>query len=202
MDETVKEIKERMKQKKKYQDIYAKARAKADYVKDRKNGKLKVIVPEYEKELIDKNKKLRGDYMDNFKRSVVVRLSKDFQVVEVAVADIDNEMQYELERDWAVNEAKMLINQVANQPTKQVTKKDYQETYVRDEKPAYSSGKVTQDDIGRATKFCKGGQKKVLMDGVNNGAITMDEVEGLTGWGDGATELQPLMKKIFSSKKR
>jgi hypothetical protein len=202
MDKVVEAIKERIKNKDTYYWNTVKQRASAYYSLNVAKGDWSSYVKEYEDILKLKimKKKKEVQTMD-FKKRVLIRLSKDYQVVEVEVEGMETENDYQLEKEWALQEARGLINSIGGTPP--TPKKEYVNNYVKKENTEYKTGKVTEEDIKSATKFCgKGKQPSLLAQGVNNGLFTMDDIKAMDGWKDEPTGLQTLIKKVFASGKK
>ena len=173
--------------------------ARKHYFKRKRSGDYSVKVDawdEFEREElfreIKKNREKIGDvYMS--KRRILVRLSKVFNNIEVEVNDIETVEEFDSEMNWIVDKAFSLIDCLPNKqiddyikkPSGQrsVTPKEYQEkTY-----PTKQSG-FTADDITH--NFHKGKQTTTLLKGLNDGKITLEQVNSIRSWDD----LQPIMK--------
>jgi len=190
-DILVEEIQARMEQKDRSYNIRLQARASAHYSLQIQKGNWTYYVEEYEEKIRERLSASRGE-TNMSERNVLVRLSKDYQVVEVASTGITSDIEYEQERQFCLNQARELINQVGN-VEKQVTKKDYQEAYAPKETKDYSKPSTQMN-----TRFAKGKQIGILQGGIDKGVITLEEVNGMQSWDD----CQTLIGRVFASGKK
>ena len=116
-------------------------------------------------------------------RKVRYQLSRDYQVVEVEVSGIENQNDFAFEKDWAMNEAKRLLDEVCGTPSTPrpiVSKETYVEKKEYSKKPA--NGVYTKEHI--TTKFLKGRQWEFALKGLNEGKIDIDKLNNARDWAE------------------
>ena len=165
------------------------------YIRNKKRGDYSIIIQEWdefqeEREIQNKNKE--EIYMSE--RRVLVRLSRDYQVVEVEVSNIEDRNDFAVDKDWAKSECERLLNEVTNVPNatpKKTTAKEYVEKQEGTKKPL--NGVYTAEHL--TTKFVVRGQIGVAVKGLNEGRYTIEQVNALSSF----DEMQAL---LFAPRKK
>ena len=135
---------------------------------------------------------------DNMKFNVLVRLTKDYQVAEVGVEEIDNERDFEYARNFARTQAESLLDSYAVEDKPKASTQTYTKQYSPNTqgKPQPPVGKVTLGDILVSHGSDK--QKGFLVDGINKGYFTLEAINSCQTYQD----VSNYVKKFFEMNKK
>lgn len=171
------------------------------YIRNKKRGDYRYIVPEWDEFQRERELKEALEFADNkikgeiimSERKVRIQLSRDYQVVEVEVSNIEDRNDFAVEKDWVRTEAERLLNEITNKPNvtpKAVTATEYVEAHEVSKKPA--NGVYTAQHI--TTKFLKGKQVDIALKAINSGKVTINQVNNLQSWDEQQALLFPPRK--------
>lgn len=153
------------------------------YVYNIRNGYWCDYVFEYENKLREEREKknMKVEDLSNMtERKVEIRLSRDYNVASVEVSGIDSVLEFEQEKEWALQEARDIWNQLPDSSKKQsnyTSKQTYQKNTQSQERISKGSGTVTIDDITITDGSPK--QRDFLVQGINKGFFTLDEINSI-----------------------
>lgn len=143
-------------------------------------------------EEVDRKNKKENDNMKE--RNFLIRLSKAFNNAEIQVNGIQTQEEFDAEVEWAKAKLFKIMEGFPNQPladntpVKQTTK-EYVRDNVKAEKPL---GQYTASDIQH--NFHKGKQTSIIVKGLNDGKVTIQEVNSTKSWDD----TQAIIQKCFA----
>ena len=118
------------------------------------------------------------DLSDMSKRTVRVQLSREYQVAEVTVSEIETQAEYEQERVNVVNQAKGILDSIFDGAPIKPTPKEYVQAVQNSTKPA--DGVYTLAHI--TTKFLKGKQFTYALKALNDGKLDLDKLNNAQSW--------------------
>jgi hypothetical protein len=169
------------------------------YLDNKRKGDMSIVVDEwdlYEEQISEQNKqknKEKGtmcqEEINMSEKRVLVRLSRDYNVAEVEVTNIESIEDFNSHKEWALSQAKGLLDSYSDTP-KHIEPKVYVEAVQNATKP--SDGVYTKEHI--TTKFLKGGQINIALKALNSGRVTIDQVNNLQSWDEQQALLFPPRK--------
>jgi ribosome-binding factor A len=135
----------------------------------------------YEEQIIasiKQNNEIEKEIIIMSKKRVLVRLSKDYNVAEVEVSEIDNVNDFHAEAGWAIEQAKGILKSYGEKEVVRTTPTEYVKATQVATKPA--NGVYTLAHI--TTKFLKGKQFDYALKGLNAGKIDIDALNNAQNW--------------------
>lgn len=159
------------------------------YLARKRKGDYSFIVEEWDAFELEKLeyeiKKYKGD-VEMSERRVAVRLVKDYNPIEVEVSGIKSTEEFNVEKQWAFNQAIELINQIPdggfdskNKPTSVKPSTYAKQKYPpKQHEPKPSKAYVSLSDISPAIRLSDG-QKKVALKKIQSGDVSLEQVNAI-----------------------
>lgn len=135
--------------------------------------------------------------MEFNKRTLEIRLSKNYQVVAVTIEDIADENQWEIEKEWALAECRNVLNQIDTSDAPTVVRQD---TSVRAEtrrEEKVKEGTFVPDKLDMKLKVSDA-QKYHIEQAVSKGFLTYEQVNSWFRY----DQLQQGLQPYFDAKKK
>ena len=197
-EQAIEYISDKLEKKKRKNELWLDTRSFLRYMRNIQKGDWSIYVQEYEERYISNlNKKLKvEEQIIMEERRVLVRLSQDYQVVEVEVGGIDTTIDFEREKEWALSEARGILAQIPSSGTKATTPTNYQKQTKTNEQVSYKTGKVSLQDLTIGQGSAK--QKEFLVDGINKGFFTLQEINAIEQY----EQVSEYVSKFFSLNKK